>query len=134
MPAPVSYTKAKDDPLHRVNLIRSDVSCETVGQNYIAFQVLRGSMQYRAVCIFTKDGEDWEVYPYRNGKRLRIPMKDGPTAVSPKHTSPVTVRRTGRQATTEARPCETWTPTTSKPAQLLMPHRLPQRRTQSTRS
>lgn len=80
MPAPAAHTKAKDDPLYRLGLVQATVSCETVGGNYLRFQVLRGTMQYRAVCIFGSGNEEWEIYPYRNGRLLRNPMKDGPTA------------------------------------------------------
>ena len=80
MPAPVTYTKAKDDPLHRLGRVSALVSCERVGQNYASFQVLRDTKQYRAVYIVTRDGPEWEIYPYRRGRRLAKPLRDGPTA------------------------------------------------------
>lgn len=80
MPAPVTYTKAKDDPLHRLGLVQAEVACATIGGNYAAFEVLRGTKRYRAVCIFSGGDQEWEIYPYRGGKRMRNPLKDGPTA------------------------------------------------------
>lgn len=85
MPAPVTYTKAKDDPLHSLGRVQADVACATVGSNYVAFEVLRGTKQYRAVCIFVRGEQHWEIYGYRQTPRSglmrsRHPLKDGPTA------------------------------------------------------
>lgn len=84
MPAPVTYTKAADNPLHRLGRVQAVVSCETVGNNYVAFQVLRDTKHYRAVCIFVHGEQHWEIYPYRkrsvHAVRSRNPLRDGPTA------------------------------------------------------